>query len=82
MPIDDAPETPRHARLSSEAIPPGWETPIPFHSPAPIVGVLLIALLASVLVMAASAVVRNPTDPTKPAPFKGSYSYATATTAK
>ena len=49
--------------------PPNWDTPIPFHSPKPIVGVLLIALLVSVIVLVAYGFTRDKSVPTKPSNF-------------
>ena len=74
---------PRRSRRSSETVrirddrPPNWDTPIPFTSPGPIVGVLLIALAASVLILGIYAIAHEPTTASKPAPFTGTYSYAT-----
>ena len=57
-------------RLESAAEkPPNWDTPIPFHSPGPIVGVLLIALLASTLVLVGYGLARTPTVVTKSQPY-------------
>ncbi len=84
--VEEPPEEvlpPRKSRRPSESVrtldekPPNWDTPIPFHSPGPIVGVLLIALAASVLILGIYAIAHEGTTPSKPAPFTGTYSYAT-----
>ncbi len=49
--------------------PPNWDTPIPFHSPKPIVGVLLIALLVSVIVLVVYGITRDKTALTKPSNY-------------
>lgn len=49
--------------------PPNWDTPIPFRSPKPIVGVLLIALLVSVIVLVAYGLTRDKTVSTKPSNY-------------
>lgn len=76
---DDEPEEsfPPRSRRTVEEKPPNWDTPIPFRSPVPIVGVLLIALAASVLILGIYAIAREPGVASKPAPFTGNYSYAT-----
>jgi len=48
---------------------PNWDTPIPFHSPKPIVGVLLIALLVSVIVLVAYGITLDRTVSTKPSNY-------------
>ena len=64
-PGDAEPEPPRRGGEK----PPNWDTPIPFHSPKPIVGVLLIALLVSVIVLVAYGITRDKTVSTKPSNF-------------
>jgi len=81
-PLEELVPPPRSRRASEsvrtlEEKPPNWDTPIPFSSPVPIVGVLLIALAASVLILGIYAIARDPAAASKPAPFTGSYSYAT-----
>ena len=70
-------ESGRTVEAKGEEKPTNWDTPIPFSSPGPIVGVLLIALTASVLILGIYAIAHNPMMPSKPAPFTGTYSYAT-----
>ena len=70
VPIEEAPSRPSRRREPVEEKLPNWDTPIPFRSPGPIVGVLLIAWLASTLVLIGYGLARTPTAATtKPAPY-------------
>lgn len=48
---------------------PNWDTPIPFRSPEPIVGVLLIGIVASILVLIIYGFSKDSTVATKSSPY-------------
>ena len=70
IPLEKASARPSGRIAPVDEKPPNWDTPIPFRSPGPIVGVLLIAWLASTLVLIGYGLARTPTAATtKPAPY-------------
>ena len=69
LPLEEAPVRPSKRIAPVEEKPPNWDTPIPFRSPGPIVGVLLIALLASTLILIGYGIARSPTVATKSLPY-------------
>lgn len=65
IPLERAPDRPSRRTAPVGEKPPNWDTPIPFRSPGPIVGVLLIALLASTIILVGYGLARTPTAATK-----------------